>query len=249
MKNIHNRGFTLIEVAIILAIIGVIAGMGLPILNKYHTNHKISATKERMEQITYVLAGYVLAHGSLPCPSPSENNGISLPTCLLPNAAQGYLPFETLGIDENLSKDAFGKRFIYIREINLTAETNADHNFQNTFCAQTINNPADLHLKLTIMEEGQPKPVIIKDKDFMSMILISKGASKDPNDSSEREGMLTYIQRPFIESGHIFKWVTRNNLMAIYGKTPCNPTISAPEISSPSPIAPDPPSSNRYFRD
>ena len=55
--TINKKGFSLIEILIVLAIIGVLAAIGIPAYNGYINTAKINATKANHKQIVnYVSA-------------------------------------------------------------------------------------------------------------------------------------------------------------------------------------------------
>ncbi len=58
-------GFSLLEVAIVLCIIGIISGIGIPALNNFLKYQKIRKTEDHIEQIIQSLASYVLTKREL----------------------------------------------------------------------------------------------------------------------------------------------------------------------------------------
>ena len=115
MKNIvcPSKGFTLIELAIVLVIISVLVGSFIGTLAKRIDNTRISDTKDELEEIKQALIGYAYRNGSLPCPdcigvlcNPGSfrdgiedrgTNGADAGQCSVGNQT-GFLPWVTLGL-------------------------------------------------------------------------------------------------------------------------------------------------------
>lgn len=111
-----QQGFTLVEIAIVLMIVGLLLGGMLVPLSAQMEQQKISTTEKQLTEARDALIGYALANGQLPCPADpatatgQANAGIArTPPCTGANSA-GVLPWATLGIGET---DAWGNRFTY----------------------------------------------------------------------------------------------------------------------------------------
>lgn len=112
----RQRGFTLIELAIVLVILTILAGGLLMPLTKRIEVQRYDDTRKLLEQSTEALIGYAMSHADasgrhyLPCPD-TDNDGIenrSGSAC--PTPATGNLPWATLGL---ASVDAWGNRITY----------------------------------------------------------------------------------------------------------------------------------------
>ena len=110
--NTHNRGMTLIEVAVVLFILALILGSILVPLEKQVESRRYDETQRILDQARDALLGYAAAYGYLPCPADyalgsagaeaAGSNHASGGTCPATvtggaNVYVGYLPAATLG--------------------------------------------------------------------------------------------------------------------------------------------------------
>ena len=112
MKRImcqRQHGFTLIELAIVLVIIGVLIGSFLGTLGARIDTTRRAEAKEDLENIKKAILGYAISSGGtfLPCPctsdcdiDPDSTNPVGLEdrTGGACTAGAGYLPWGTLGL-------------------------------------------------------------------------------------------------------------------------------------------------------
>lgn len=105
-------GFTLVEMAIVLAIVALLLGSLLPTISGQIEQQRRNETRKQMDEIKEALTGYAIINGTLPCPTTTTdpvnaNYGVADITCSANAAADGYLPWKTLGVAET---DAWGSR-------------------------------------------------------------------------------------------------------------------------------------------
>ena len=125
-----HQGFTLIEVAVVLVVIGLLLGSILGPLSTQERNRKISLVETQLEDIREALLGYAAINGHLPCPAPASFNppppvaevsresrapGIGLTDC---NLEHGYVPSITLDMNglynpDKIYVDPWGSPYFY----------------------------------------------------------------------------------------------------------------------------------------
>lgn len=130
-KFIRMRGFTLLELAIVLTVAGVMLLAALKFVVPMYEKARYLETQEKMRIITEALGSYALRNFRVPCPADpnttpvngepygserfSGTAGDALPPNCGANAADwsGVIPFATLGIPETTVRDAWGRNFTY----------------------------------------------------------------------------------------------------------------------------------------
>ena len=65
----RNRGFTLIELALILVVVGLVSLASFQIDGRLGDSDKVTATNQKLDRIQKALQVYVVQHGCLPCPA------------------------------------------------------------------------------------------------------------------------------------------------------------------------------------
>lgn len=114
MKNLKttiypNKGFTLVEMAIVLAIVALLLGGLLPVISGQIEQQHRNETRKYMDEVRDALLGYVVAKKYLPCPD-TDNDGLQNAPCTAAAFSVGKLPYKDLGVSD---KDAYGNQLRY----------------------------------------------------------------------------------------------------------------------------------------
>ncbi|WP_171091285.1 type II secretion system protein [Usitatibacter rugosus] len=125
----RQRGFTLIEIAIVIAIMGFLLVLLVGISSSLIGQQRREATRQRITGVETALALYVSQNQRLPCPadgslSPTDANlGLEVRTGASPNftcnlggangQANGVVPWRTIGLAEADVTDGWGTRLTY----------------------------------------------------------------------------------------------------------------------------------------
>ncbi|NOX67754.1 MAG: type II secretion system protein [Gammaproteobacteria bacterium] len=113
-----EKGFTLVELSIVILIMGLIlGGIAMP-LSAQRENLRVRDVREVLEYIEEALQGYALANGYLPCPATPASAGLAATAGGGCAVQHGFVPASTLGLpgsrnDDNLLLDPWGSPFRY----------------------------------------------------------------------------------------------------------------------------------------
>jgi prepilin-type N-terminal cleavage/methylation domain-containing protein len=120
--NQRERGFSLIEIAVVIAVVGLlIASLAGP-LSSQIDNRRLGDTRSVMKLAEEAILVFAATNGRVPCPASSTSNGIEVPRdpagrCILAGGAVngvvlGFVPARTLGLspldNEGFITDAWG---------------------------------------------------------------------------------------------------------------------------------------------
>ncbi|MES2625949.1 MAG: type II secretion system protein [Pseudomonadota bacterium] len=107
LKNGHHQiGFSLIEMAMVLMIIGTLMGGVLVAVSQTTENARRSTARNQLREVETALYGYAQIHGRLPCPARHDSSGKEVPeggvNCTSPN---GFVPAVTLNLNGAVNTD------------------------------------------------------------------------------------------------------------------------------------------------
>jgi prepilin-type N-terminal cleavage/methylation domain-containing protein len=106
-------GFTLLEMTIVMAIMGLVMMTVLPALNTVRSANQLSLTQSNLRSLMLATAAYVQANGCLPCPAlpgGTTTNFGRIPggsACGICSAPEGIPPFVSLGISASTAHDGW----------------------------------------------------------------------------------------------------------------------------------------------
>ncbi len=110
-----NKGFTLVEMAIVLVIVGLMIGGGFSTLGAYLDNAKQSHTKGSLKVTKQALLNYVKVNKHMPCPDVDgdgkQDAGGALGTQC--DSDVGTVPYDDIGLSRAITQDDYGNLFGY----------------------------------------------------------------------------------------------------------------------------------------
>ena len=110
---LRSSGFTLLELAVVVAVITLMIGSLLVPLTTQVNQRNVTETERRLEEARQALLGYAMAHGRFPCPASNASNGVesfaggsSAVDGGCSDFFDGFVPAVTLGLN-NLDANGY----------------------------------------------------------------------------------------------------------------------------------------------
>lgn len=177
------QGFTLVELAVVMVIIGIVMTMGLRMVMATLENAAYSETKGKQEYIKVALIGYLRTNGKLPCPDnlATPATGVAAATCTTnEQESYGVVPWGTLGIPRDAVLDGWGNYFTYKVANGRPVGAVATRNWTSKAAPAsdfTVNELTAPTPALTIQELNAAGDTLITATDKAVAVILSHGSN------------------------------------------------------------------------
>lgn len=105
-----QSGFSLIELAVVLMVVGLLLGSMLFSLSKQDEIKRIKLTEQRLEAVREAIIGFAIVNGRLPRPALAVTDGNERAACANDADCSGVIPWTLLGVQR---LDGFDKLIRY----------------------------------------------------------------------------------------------------------------------------------------
>lgn len=179
----RQAGFSLMELAVVLMIIGTLMSGILVAVSQSTANARITNAKAQLRNIEDALYGYAQTNGRLPCPATNSSSGLAAPvtdgTCTVNH---GFVPASTLGLygsinSDGLLLDPWQNPIRYSVASNICATCGANRSFTSTSGLDTMFNAGSLTTTdmLRVCDTSACSGVVYADQ--APAVILSMGAN------------------------------------------------------------------------
>lgn len=160
--SLHPKGFTLIEMAVVVVVIGIALSLGLKVATSLMRTTQLSETRAHIDLVKRATLDFLRTQRRLPCPD-YTGDGAEAANCN--GNAYGTVPWQTLGIPSDDALDGWGNFIRY--------HINGAWSNQNGFSigALTTNPPATILSVQERLADGTISPV----NNSIPFVLVSHG--------------------------------------------------------------------------
>lgn len=126
--NTEQQGFTLVELAVVIVIVGLVMGGILATIKPILFQSRLTATEANMNRMIDVVSAYAQRNNRIPCPADPDQSAAAQPygaeigsgaagsavgSCPPGGPVEGIVPFLTLGLDPDDVRDGWGNFVTY----------------------------------------------------------------------------------------------------------------------------------------
>ncbi len=179
--NMSQRGFTLIEMAMVMIVVGLMVGGGLFALAPVIDKARVNQTNATLDQVESALELFVIRNQRLPCPADGAQINTSgtygVENCGLATEANAVIPWKTMGLDESYSIDGWGTRLSYWPSgtLGIGSSLTAAPDMERT---GGTNYPSGTYLTVTDVVSKQTVTSTTSGADRAAYVLVSHGKSQ-----------------------------------------------------------------------
>ena len=234
-RRAEAGGFTLVEVAIVLVILGVLARALLAPLGERLDERRREATRQRLDAVHRALVGHLATQGVLPCPlqaasatgsATADEGAWNAPAAPCPSG-QGGVPAATLGVAGPIDPagsllDDWGRPLQYAVSL-ATSDRAGEGDLPDWTTAGELPRVGLRHLRADLVlcrrAAAGACPRAERRADAIAFVVRSRGAEDLPRDA-ERENVdgdaVFAVAPPSIVAGQRFDdllvWASRDEL-------------------------------------
>jgi prepilin-type N-terminal cleavage/methylation domain-containing protein len=161
MRPRSQGGFTLLELTIVLAIVGLLAVGALKAASALRENAGISETSKRLDTLIMALQTFLMKNNRLPCPADPDidtkfGDELCPSTPLSGVILRGVIPGRSLGLSSRLL-DAWDRQFTYV----VISEATRDNSFTSQRWPPTFKLSRPIDDQLRQLNQGNEGIVVI----------------------------------------------------------------------------------------
>lgn len=210
-------GFSLIEVALGLAIFGVIMGGTMRFFDQRRKVTESVRVQENQERVLLALGGYVRVHGRLPCPADPKSRGVARWDCQSPELLCGEVPYKTLGLPRHLVMGPGHRIFGYIVNPTVANRPNPIWKGGRAFCG-LLRQPRPQPRNIFIFKDAETQ---LPDKNPPVLMLFERKSGFSGGLPYDIRTDYKIVLPKDFTSAQLFRMAVFENFVSYYVKTTC----------------------------